>query len=274
MMETSTYNSISLNSIASSLAQIMNIEPPLQSNAPADVLVHLPSLMGKGVVDRIIMYNPDAIGLEIFQKYTALFEPVLRHIQLTLPLLSVMPSVTPVCFGTMYTGAMPEVHGIRSYSKPVIQIDSLFDSLIRSGKKAAIVAENDCSMSRIYLNRAMDYFFYPTVDEVNDKALELIRQDAHDFIAVYNGNYDSTMHKHGPDAKEAISALKQNISAFDTLAKAIEDTWKKKHTTLIGFAPDHGCHEIDGGCGSHGLDMASDMNIVHLYGVIPKTDSI
>lgn len=268
MSETGTYNSISLSCIASSLAYIMNIEAPLQSNVSADALVNLPASVGKNKAGRVVMYNPDAIGLEVFQKYTALFVPVLKHIQLTLPLLSVMPSVTPVCFGTMYTGAMPNVHGIRSYTKPVIQIDSIFDSLIRSGKKAAIVAEEDCSMSKIYLNRAMDYFFYPTVEEVNSKALELINRDEHDFIAVYNGNFDSTMHKHGPDAKESIDALKQNISAFDTLAKAIEDAWKGKHTTLIGFAPDHGCHEIDGGCGSHGLDMASDLNIVHFYGVI------
>lgn len=267
-MEAGIYNSISLNAIASSLARILSIEPPLQSNAPADVLVSLPASMDKDKVDRIVMYNPDAIGLEIFQKYTALFTPVLQHIQLTLPLLSVMPSVTPVCFGTMYTGAMPQVHGIRSYAKPVIKIDSLFDSLIRSGKKAAIVAEDDCSMSKIYLDRAMDYFFYPTVEEVNNKALDLIKRDEHDFIAVYNGNYDSTMHKHGPDAKESIDALKQNMSAFDMLAKAIKSTWEQSHATLIGFAPDHGCHEIDGGCGSHGLDMTSDLNIVHFYGII------
>ncbi len=268
MSETNVYNSISLNCIAASLASMMNIEPPLKSNAPADVLANLPVSIGKSKVDRIVMYNPDAIGLEIYQKYTALFAPVLKHIQLTLPLLSVMPSVTPVCFGTMYTGAMPEVHGIRSYTKPVIQIDTIFDSLVRSGKRAAIVAEDDCSMSKIYLNRSMDYFFYPTVDEVNNKALELVKRDEHDFIAVYNGNYDSTMHKHGPDAKESIDALKQNISAFDTLARSIDNAWKAKHTTLIGFAPDHGCHEIDGGCGSHGLDMASDLNIVHFYGMI------
>jgi len=58
------------------------------------------------------------------------------------------------------------------------------------------------------------------------------------------------------------------MSAFDTLARAIETSWKTKHTTLIGFAPDHGCHEINGGCGSHGLDMANDLNIVHFYGMI------
>ena len=34
---------------------------------------------------------------------------------------------------------------------------------------------------------------------------------------------------------------------------------------FLGFAMDHGCHEIDGNCGSHGLDMLEDINIVHLY---------
>jgi hypothetical protein len=34
---------------------------------------------------------------------------------------------------------------------------------------------------------------------------------------------------------------------------------------LCGFAMDHGCHEIDGDNGSHGLDMEEDLNIVHLY---------
>ena len=41
------------------------------------------------------------------------------------------------------------------------------------------------------------------------------------------------------------------------------------HDTLIGFAMDHGCHEIDGDLGSHGLDMPEDLNIVHLYDVYP-----
>ena len=30
---------------------------------------------------------------------------------------------------------------------------------------------------------------------------------------------------------------------------------------------DHGCHEIDGECGSHGLDMEEDMNVIHFYGI-------
>lgn len=66
---------------------------------------------------------------------------------------TVMPSVTPVCFGTMYTGAQPEVHGIQKYEKPVIKIDTFFDALIRAGKKPVIVATPKCSLSNIYLER-------------------------------------------------------------------------------------------------------------------------
>ena len=40
------------------------------------------------------------------------------------------------------------------------------------------------------------------------------------------------------------------------------------HKTLLGFCPDHGCHEIDGGVGSHGLDMQEDMNIIHMFSFI------
>ena len=44
----------------------------------------------------------------------------------------------------------------------------------------------------------------------------------------------------------------------------IENHWKN-HNTLMGFAMDHGCHEIDENSGSHGLDMDEDLNIVHFY---------
>jgi len=45
----------------------------------------------------------------------------------------------------------------------------------------------------------------------------------------------------------------------------IKERWKH-HRTLYGFAADHGCHEIDGGCGSHGLDMPEDTELLHFYG--------
>ena len=106
------------------------------------------------------------------------------------------------------------------------------------------------------------------IEEGDAKAAELILSDTYDFIAVYNGNYDSQMHKTGPESAEALGELRANAHAFGTLTALIESHWKA-HRTLVGFAMDHGCHEIDGGCGSHGLDMEEDLNIVHRYRVYP-----
>ncbi len=261
-------NSISLTGIAASLAKAIDVPPPSEAQpsiAAIDQLVKANTDQGK--VDRIFMYNPDAVAMWLFQKYTDFYLPVLAHTKLTLPLCTVMPSVTPVCFGTMYTGAMPEIHGIRSYVKPVIKIDTLFDALIRAGKKCAIVSTEGDSLSHIFLEREMDYFIYPTVDECTTKALELIKEDRHDFILLYNADYDSTMHRNAPEGKESLDVLQKNIRVFETIAKTITAHWSD-HKTLLGFAPDHGCHEIDGGLGSHGLDMPEDLNILHFYTVV------
>ena len=263
-------NSFSLTGVAAALAGAMGIEPPRQAQPALPQLTDLVKRStASGRVDRVFMYNPDAVAMWIYQRYTSFFDAAWRHAQLALPLQSVMPSVTPVCFGTMYTGAYPETHGIRKYEKPVIRIDTLFDALIRAGRRPVIIGDPQCSLSHIFLERPMDYFPIDGIDAINEKAMELIEADEYDFYVVYNGSYDATMHKTGPESEASLEALRGNVRAFDAFAQAIKANWTG-HDTLLAFAMDHGCHEIDGGCGSHGLDMPEDLNILHLYGVVPR----
>jgi len=263
-------NSISLTGLAAALADALNVERPQHAHEPINQIQNLvKAYTADGHVDRIFMYNPDAVAHWIYQKYTTYFDDVVKHTQLSVPLQTVMPSVTPVCFGTMYTGAFPAVHGIQKYEKPVIKIDSLFDAVIRAGKKAVIVSQTKCSLNHIFREREMDYFAYDEVDDVNKKAMELIEEDKYDLMVVYNGNYDSIMHKNGPESQVALDALKHNVRSFDLFAQKLKECWSH-HDTLMAFAMDHGCHEIDGECGSHGLDMPEDLNILHHYAVLPK----
>ena len=259
----------SLDTICAALCYAMGIEAPACA-APGspELCAYVDEKLNGQKADRILMFNPDAIAQWVEEKYPQLMKEVTAHTEIALPLTSVMPSVTPVCFGTLYTGAQPEVHGIRKYEKPVIKIDTIFDALIRSGKRCAIIADVNCSMARIYLEREMDYYICTTVDEINAKAAELILADEHDFIAVYNTNYDSLMHKFGPESVEALSELRANSHAFAELSELVANHWQK-HNTLVGFAMDHGCHEIDGGCGAHGLDMDEDLHIVHHFMAYP-----
>ena len=262
-------NSTSLDTLCAALAEIMGIEKPACAAAPCERLTgYVARKLDGRKADRIFMYNPDAIGEWLYDKYRSFFDEADKAAPLDVEFRTVMPSVTPVCFGTMYTGAQPEVHGIQSYTKPVIAIDSLFDSLIRAGKKAAIVADTTSSMAHIYLEKDMDYFIFDTVEEINACASKLIEEDKYDFLAVYNGNYDSTMHRWAPESLRSIAEMRANVTAFAQFAAQIRQSWAH-HDTLVGFAMDHGCHEIDGDLGSHGLDMPEDLNIVHLYGVYP-----
>lgn len=259
------YNSIPITSIAKTITDIMGVEPPKHADSSVNMIVKSAKSAFEGKnADRVFMYNPDAIALWLFQKYTALFEEAVICSDVQLPMLSVMPSVTPVCFASMYTGAMPDVHGIKTYEKPVLKTDTLFDALLRAGLKPAIVSTTGDSISHIFLERNMDYYIYDTPEECNQKAMELIAEDKHDLIVLYNSNFDDTMHKHGPKSDESLEVLKKNIETFGFITKEIENHWKN-HRTMIGFCPDHGCHEIDGNLGSHGLDMVDDMNVIHFY---------
>ena len=262
-------NSISLDTVCASLAYAMGIEPPkCAAQACPELVEYIDKAFSGKKADRIFMYNPDAIGQWIYEKYPHLMKEVTDRTDMQVAFRTVMPSVTPVCFGTIYTGAQPAVHGIRRYEKPVIAIDTLFDALLRAGKKPVIVAYGKSSLGMIFLEREMDYFIYPTNEQINAKAAELILRDEHDFIVVYNGNYDATMHRYGTESVQALAELRTNAAAFGTFAELIHTHWTH-HNTLLGFAMDHGCHDIDAGCGSHGLDMDEDINIVHLYRAFP-----
>ena len=255
------YNAVPMQSTCATIAALLGIEAPADAYAPCKQVVnYVEKRLGKP--ERVIMYNPDAIAHHLWQKYPDLYTPVLELSPLPVPICTVMPSVTPVCFASMYTGVSPEVHGIRKYEKPVLTCDTLFDCLIRAGKKCAIVSTAGDSISMIFLEREMDYFIYPTLEEVNEKAYELIAEDKYDLLVIYNANFDSIMHRYGPESPEALVALDHNCREYAALAELAEKTGRK---TALAFAPDHGCHEIDGGCGSHGLDMEEDLNILHFW---------
>lgn len=259
----------SLDTICATLCYAMGVAAPQHAAEPnAELCAYIDEKLGSQKADRVFMYNPDAIAQWVAEKYPELLMQVTKNTDIEIPLRSVMPSVTPVCYGTMYTGAQPEVHGIQAYAKPVIAIDTIFDALLRAGKKPVILAYGQCSLSKIYLERDMDYYIYPTLDEVNAKAAELILADKHDFYVVYNGNYDTAMHKFGPESVEALSELRANGRTFAMFDAIIKTHWCH-HNTLLGFAMDHGCHEIEDGRGAHGLDMEEDLHIKHSYKIIP-----
>jgi len=258
-------NAFRITQTAATVAQLMGFTMPENADAANETVVKTAEkTLGGKKLERVLLYNPDALALWLYQRYTPLFSKVIENTQMALPVHSVMPSVTPVCFASMYTGLQPAEHGIQAYVKPVLAVKTLFDQAIEAGLKPIIISTKGDSISKIFLEREMDYIICDTADECNEKALEVLAADKHDLITVYNGNYDTIMHRYGPESEEALAQIVHNAEAFEKLSAAAKKAWAGK-TGMAAFLPDHGCHEIDGKVGSHGLDMPEDMNIIHFY---------
>ena len=259
------FNETSLDTIAGALCEMMGIESPEGAAAGnEEMLSYANEVFGGEKADRILMYNPDAIGQWLCEKYPYLIKETEERTDLKIGFAAPMPTVTPVCFATMYTGTQPEAHGIRKYERPTLKADTVFDCLIRAGKKGAIVSHRNCTFANIFKERDMAYFPCAKVEDIHAKVCELIIEDKYDFIAIHAANYDTRMHKCGPESIEALSELKVNTAAYGIFDSLVKKHWKQ-HNVFIGYAMDHGCHEVEGDAGAHGLDMEEDVNILHFY---------
>ncbi len=254
----------SIQAVTPTVCALFGIEPPRQNQA--EPLPEVLQAAGSGPIERLLIYAPDAIGTRFLDRHRMIDFGFRTNTDLRQNLQSVTPPKTPVCFASMFTGAPPEVHGIRRYERPVVAIDTLFDALIRAGKRVAIVAVKDCSIDIIFSNRALDYFSETYDPEVLTRALDLLTEDRHDVILVYHQEYDDTLHRLTPTCIEAIQAAENYTMSFTFLKGAARVRWKGKRWGICA-TPDHGAH-IDPatGRGDHCEDILEDMAVTHFWG--------
>ncbi len=264
------FNSIPLTRFAATIAEVSGTEKPAQADSAKvpEILSLVKEKTGNNTVDKLLVYNPDAIGMEFYFRYKdKIFGGLDELTDLSVDFLTAVPPKTPVCFATMFTGADPSVHGINRYEKPVLTVDTLFDAWARAGKKVALVSKGGQSIPRIFANRNIDYFITNSDEESVNKGIELIASDKYDVIEVYNQEYDDMLHVTYPRSYFCKRAAKHYVSSYKKLNEAVEKYWGN-YSSLVTFSPDHGAHRIGGFLiGTHGKVIPSDMNIRHFFKV-------
>ncbi len=223
----------------------------------------------EGQMEKILIFCPDAVGEVHRQKYPEKLARVEKLAGLRFKSSSVMASVTPVCFATIFSGASPEVHGIKTYTKPVLTVETLFDVLAKAGKNVAIVSRNECSIDKIFRKRNVDYFSFRSDEAILDQTRKLMQESDYDVIVSYFMDYDHFSHKCGPYAEKSVDALENGVRYFETLVADADKYWKDFDRTLI-WAPDHGNHVIDETSGGHGSNIPEDMVVNHFYRIRRK----
>ena len=261
------FNHYPLKHFAATVADCMGITLPETYAPPISWASKILKKRLGGEADRAVLYHADAVGLYIWQQYTPLFAPVYKHTSMSIPFISPVESVTPVAHASMYTGLDPDGHGIKTYVRPQLTCDTLYDQLIKMGKKAAILAMEDSTFLHIFKGRALDYFVAANAAEIREKALELIASDKYDLISIHTFEYDNAAHHYGPESKEALNAVSIEAEVFDELAIELEK-YTGRHRILLSYSPDHGQHLTEGGTGAHGSTMNEDMNILHFFGTV------
>lgn len=257
----------SICNIAKSLCNAIGITPPefaKNSIEPVDNFVH-EKTQGKGV-DKIVVFNPDAIGEWVAKKYDNILSDMWGS-DLICYMQSVFPPKTPVCFASIYTGATPQEHGIQHYEKRKIEIDSFFDALAREGKKACIVTVANQSMDILFRGREIDYFPLKNDKAVVQKATQLIESKKYDVICVYNQEYDDIMHRTHPKSLLAKKALKHYNQSYKQLYNSIKVNYEGQKT-LFATITDHGVHREWYLLGNHGKKIEKDMFITHFYNIL------
>lgn len=257
----------STGSVTPTLCRLCGVRPPKQCSArelPAVVDQGFKLFGGEGRAEKVLVYCPDAFGEAQCGRCPDAAARVKEIAGFRFRLATVMPSVTPVCFATIFSGAEPAVHGITAYAKPVLTVETLFDVLAEAGKNVAIVSGNGCSIDKIFRERDVDYFSLRTSRQTFECTRRLIAADRHDVIISYMPDYDENLHRTGQFSPTSLEAIARAADWFAELNADMEKYWAAYNRVLV-FSPDHGGHAIDEATGGHGTDCAEDMVVNHFY---------
>ena len=203
---------------------------------------------------RVAVVAPDALGLAILARWGAAM-PFLTSLSADqrVTLRSVMPTITPVNFATMVTGAPPEVHGIGAITDG-FACETLFAVVRAHGGKSAGVGQKGYTGSEL-LGRSADLWGRAannTDDEVEALALEFAAAEGPQFMIVQLGSTDDVFHQYGPSSPRVVPILRETD---DRLARMTEQLRALGYVLII--TADHGQHDTETG-GSHGTAADED----------------
>jgi predicted AlkP superfamily pyrophosphatase or phosphodiesterase len=246
-----------MKSVAPTICKVLGVRLPQQ--AEAESLVEVVETLG--IQRRLTVLVIDAFGASTWtavRMETPTFNTLAnRHL---LHLRSVMPTVTPVNFSTMLTGAPPDVHLIRD-RREELTLETVFHVLRERGMTSATAARALSSLG-ILISPHADH---PGIAESNDDqdvkriAVEAMRNGTN-LLWVQLLDVDDAGHGHGPLSPQGIAAAKR---ADQHLKEIAETAWREGYALII--LADHGQHTEtkDDGTeyGTHGTIADDDVYI-------------
>jgi predicted AlkP superfamily pyrophosphatase or phosphodiesterase len=208
--------------------------------------------------DRLAVVVVDAFGLSTWRAVKGLtpcFDSL--HAAHGATINSVMPSITPVNFATMLTGASPESHGITNREQP-LKLETIFHVLRDEGRASATAARALSSLGILISPHAdrPGIAASNTDEEVTRVALKALEDEA-SLLWVQLLDVDDAGHAYGPHSTEGHEAASK---ADSNLRKILKSAYRGGYSAIV--LADHGQHTVekDGRVqGTHGTDASEDV---------------
>ena len=244
-------NEQSLKRLAPTVAALLGLPAP-QSAAEPPLDEPLADL---APAERVAVLAPDALGWYPFGLWRHEM-PYLDglHKSRSMVLRAVMPTITPVNFSTMLTGAEKADHGVGTFNDNFV-CETLFDVLRREGHQSAGVGQKGYTGGEL-LGRFADLWGKAesnTDAEVEEIALRFATEQRPKFMIVQLGTTDDVFHKYGPTSREVLPVVRETD---ERLRRMVATLKKLGYAVLI--TADHGQHDAEGGGGSHGQERDED----------------
>lgn len=244
-------NCYPITALAPTVSALLDLPAPAQATATpvAEVVAELHPAA------RVAILAPDALGHHPFTRWRREM-PFLSslHERRSLLLRSIMPSITPVNFAAMVTGAELAIHGIQRFADDFL-CETLFDVIRAHGGQSAGVGQRGYTGSEL-LGRNADLWGKAesnTDDEVMEIALRFAHERLPRFIIVQLGSTDDVFHKHGPSSPEVLPVLRDTDARLERMVAELRGL---EYAVLV--TADHGQHDAEGGGGTHGSDADED----------------
>ncbi|MQY76928.1 MAG: hypothetical protein GH155_04785 [Spirochaeta sp.] len=236
-MRTTALKEYSITYVASTAAKILVLPLPAQSEVKIiPEIVH--DLSG---YKRIAIIATDGLGLFAWRQWDKNMT-FLRslHGQKSIVIRSIMPSITPVNFAAMVTGAELAVHGVHDMDN-TFTCETIFDVLRKRGKRSAGVGLEKYT-GYYLLGRHADIWGNVgkgSDADVEEKIIEIAVQSSPDYLIAQLGETDDTFHQYGPSSPSILPMLKDTDSRLERLVKHL-----KKLGYGVIILSDHGQHDV------------------------------
>lgn len=255
-MRDETRKEHSMTDIAPTASAILGLPAPAQATGAA-IREMVDDLSDRG---KMAILAPDGMGDFAWRQWRE-HMPYLAslHGDRSILLRSIMPSITPVNFACMVTGADLSVHGVNAKTE-TFKCETLFDVIRREGGKSAGIGLEGYTGSDL-LGRHADIWGNAgdgSDDDVMQKVIEIVDRDAPRFLIAQLGRVDDAFHKHGPSSSLVVPMLRETDAR---LRKLVDHLKPLGHAVII--LSDHGQHDLPDATqgqkkGGHGTDCPED----------------